>query len=110
MVVGHHPIRTGGKHGENQNLVHKLKPILDRNDVNLYFAGHDHDLQLLKDDQVHYAVSGGGSSMRKVNTTPYTLFSKSSLGFVLGSVNKETLHLYFINERGLLLFSKVINK
>ena len=110
IVVGHHPIRTGGKHGENANLVQYLKRILDRYNTDVYFAGHDHDLQHLKDENIHYVVSGSGSSIRKVKETPYTLFQKSALGFVLGSINKTVLYLYFINEQGVLLYSTTIIK
>lgn len=110
FVIGHHPLRTGGKHGENQNLVYNLKPILDRNDVDVYFAGHDHDLQLLKEANTHFVVSGAGSKTRKVKNTSYSLFSSSELGFVLGSITKDELHLYFINEKAQLLYAYTITK
>jgi len=83
---------------------------LDRYNTDVYFAGHDHDLQHLKDENIHYVVSGSGSSTRMVKETPYTLFQKSALGFVLGSINKTVLHLYFINEQGVLLYSTTISK
>ncbi len=110
IVIGHHPIRTGGKHGENQNLVQKLKPIFDKNNVLVYFAGHDHDLQFLKDENVHLIISGGGSSTRNVKKTKYTLFKKSSLGFVYCSISKNEFHLYFVDEMAHLLYSYTIEK
>ncbi len=110
IVIGHHPIRTGGKHGENQKLVQKLKPIFDNNNVLVYFTGHDHDLQFLKDENVHHIISGGGSSTRNVKKTKYTLFKKSSLGFVFCSISKNELHLYFVDEMAHLLYSYTIEK
>ncbi len=110
IVIGHHPIRTGGKHGENQKLIQKLKPIFDNNNVLVYFTGHDHDLQFLKDENVHHIISGGGSSTRNVKKTKYTLFKKSSLGFVFCSISKNELHLYFVDEMAHLLYSYTIEK
>jgi len=110
FIVGHHPIRTGGKHGETTNIIKNLKPMIDEHDVDVYFAGHDHDLQLLKDLNTHYVISGAGSKIRKVTNTPYTLFSRSSLGFVLGTISKDKLHLYFINEQAQLLYAHTIEK
>ena len=110
FVVGHHPIRTGGKHGETTNIIKKLKPLMDEHNVDIYLAGHDHDLQLLKDMNTHYVVSGGGAKIRKVKNTPYSLFSRSSLGFVLGSITRNKLHIYFINEQAQLLYAHTIEK
>ncbi|MBC8322538.1 MAG: metallophosphoesterase [Candidatus Marinimicrobia bacterium] len=110
IVIGHHPIRTGGKHGENPNLIQKLKPIFDKNNVLVYFTGHDHDLQFLKDKNVHHIISGGGSSTRKVKNTKYTLYKKSTLGFVFCSINRSELHLYFVDEMAHLLYSYTIEK
>lgn len=110
FVVGHHPIRTGGKHGESKNIIQNLKPIIDKHNVDIYYAGHDHDLQLLKDKNTHYVVSGSGSKIRRVKNTPYSLFSNSSLGFVLGSISKNELFLYFIDEQAQLLYKHSIKK
>nr|GEW75220.1 hypothetical protein [Tanacetum cinerariifolium] len=44
IVVGHHTIFTAGKHGNTQELVDKLLPILQANEVD-YMNGHDHCLQ-----------------------------------------------------------------
>ncbi len=105
IVAGHHPVYSGGWHGKTTELLQRLKPILENNGVNVYFAGHDHDLQVLKKQDVHYVISGGGADKRKVKETSFTLFQKSSLGFVLANINRRKLHLYFINEKGAILYS-----
>ena len=30
IVVGHHPVFSGGEHGDNDEMIRKLKPLLDR--------------------------------------------------------------------------------
>ncbi|WP_369015077.1 metallophosphoesterase, partial [Klebsiella pneumoniae] len=45
IVVGHHTIKSAGQHGNTVELVAKLLPILQANDVDLYINGHDHCLQ-----------------------------------------------------------------
>ncbi|EPS73873.1 hypothetical protein M569_00882 [Genlisea aurea] len=63
IVVGHHTLRSVGHHGDTQDLVHRLLPILRNNDVDFYINGHDHNLQRIKDreSKVEFVTSGGGS-------------------------------------------------
>uniref|UniRef100_A0A453B178 Purple acid phosphatase n=1 Tax=Aegilops tauschii subsp. strangulata TaxID=200361 RepID=A0A453B178_AEGTS len=63
IVVGHHPIRTAGKHGDTEELVQLLLPMLKANGVDLYVNGHDHCLEQISssDRSAQYLTSGGGS-------------------------------------------------
>ncbi|XP_051115859.1 purple acid phosphatase 8-like [Andrographis paniculata] len=63
ILVGHHPIRSVGHHGDTQELIDQLLPILEANNVDLYVNGHDHCLEHIKDTKsgIHYLTSGGGS-------------------------------------------------
>ncbi|KAK9115085.1 hypothetical protein Syun_021882 [Stephania yunnanensis] len=63
VVIGHHPIRSVGQHGDTQELVEQLLPILEDNNVHLYINGHDHCLQRISssDGQIQFLTSGGGS-------------------------------------------------
>ncbi|XP_038702513.1 purple acid phosphatase 3-like [Tripterygium wilfordii] len=63
IVVGHHGIRSAGHHGDTQDLVDRLLPILKANDVDLYMNGHDHCLEHITslDSPIQYLTSGGGS-------------------------------------------------
>lgn len=58
---------------------------------NLIFAnGHEHNLQLLKDDSgYHYIVSGSGCKVTRVNENKKSLFANSSLGFSVVEVSKN---------------------
>ncbi|XP_065850641.1 purple acid phosphatase 17 [Euphorbia lathyris] len=63
IVVGHHAIRSIGHHGDTQELVKKLLPILEVNNVDFYMNGHDHCLEHISDtkSRIQFLTSGAGS-------------------------------------------------
>ncbi|KAL3835462.1 hypothetical protein ACJIZ3_010198 [Penstemon smallii] len=63
IVVGHHTIKSFGLHGDTQELVKNVLPILQANDVDLYINGHDHCLEHISssDSSIQFLTSGGGS-------------------------------------------------
>ncbi|THF94056.1 hypothetical protein TEA_018390 [Camellia sinensis var. sinensis] len=56
-------MRSAGQHGDTVELVAKLLPILQANNVDLYINGHDHCLQHISspDSPLQFLTSGGGS-------------------------------------------------
>ncbi|KAI3455117.1 hypothetical protein Pfo_011780 [Paulownia fortunei] len=73
IVVGHHAIRSVGHHGDTQELVQQLLPILQANKVDLYMNGHDHCLERISDNKspIQFLTSGAGSKAWRgdVNTS-----------------------------------------
>lgn len=67
IVVGHHTIKSAGHHGNTQELVSQLLPILQANNVDFYINGHDHCLEHIasSDSSLQYFTSGGGSKAWK---------------------------------------------
>ncbi|KAJ9554038.1 hypothetical protein OSB04_018083 [Centaurea solstitialis] len=63
IVIGHHTIFSAGHHGNTQELVDQLLPILEAREVDLYINGHDHCLQHIssQNSQLQFLTSGGGS-------------------------------------------------
>ncbi|XP_061361842.1 purple acid phosphatase 17-like [Gastrolobium bilobum] len=63
IVVGHHAIRSIGHHGDTQELISQLLPILQANNVDFYMNGHDHCLEHISDTQspIQFLTSGAGS-------------------------------------------------
>nr|ABK92913.1 unknown [Populus trichocarpa] len=63
IVVGHHAIRSIGHHGDTEELVSKLHPILKANNVDFYMNGHDHCLEHISDTEspIQFLTSGAGS-------------------------------------------------
>ncbi|XP_031253461.1 purple acid phosphatase 17-like [Pistacia vera] len=70
MVVGHHAIRSAGFHGETEELIQLLLPILKANNVDFYMNGHDHCLEHISslDSPIQYLTSGGGSKAWRGDT------------------------------------------
>ncbi|KAK2986651.1 hypothetical protein RJ640_010107, partial [Escallonia rubra] len=63
IVVGHHGIRSTGHHGDTQELVEQLLPILKAHKVDFYMNGHDHCLEHVScsDSPIQFLTSGAGS-------------------------------------------------
>ncbi|KAJ7970236.1 Purple acid phosphatase [Quillaja saponaria] len=71
IVVGHHAIRSVGHHGDTQELVKELLPVLQANDIDFYINGHDHCLEHISDTEsrVQFLTSGAGSKAWRGDTT-----------------------------------------
>ncbi|MFN7010607.1 MAG: purple acid phosphatase family protein [Allorhizobium sp.] len=106
IVVGHHPVFSGGRHGDSRFLAKSLKPILDRHGVSLYLCGHDHHLEALRSEKVHYFVSGAGSRSRKPKAHPKSLFASPSPGFLLVRLSKKGGTASFYDKDETLLYSQ----
>ncbi|HUB66969.1 MAG TPA: tartrate-resistant acid phosphatase type 5 family protein, partial [Candidatus Methylacidiphilales bacterium] len=91
IVVGHHPIYSGGMHGDQPELIQQVLPLLQKYNVQAYFCGHDHDLQHLKAGKIDLFVSGGGSEHRPSHEVAQSQFDKSSSGFMAISLRKDEL-------------------
>jgi hypothetical protein len=65
FAVGHHPIYSGGEHGNNAFLVGRLAPLLQKYGA-ISLTGHDHDLEYIYRNGVNYFISGGGSTLRTI--------------------------------------------
>ena len=113
FVVGHHPVFSASpKHGNTPELIKKFKPLFDKYNVDIYFCGHDHDMQHLKPagSKVDYIVTGSGGETRKTGKDENSLFSLSESGFTLISINGKELTLYFINTKGQIVYSMTKSK
>jgi len=64
IAVGHHPLLSSGYHGHFPRDEHvrmlALEPLMRREHVDLYLAGHDHHLELI-DAKPRMLISGAGS-------------------------------------------------
>ncbi len=108
IVVGHHPIFSGGRHGDTPQMIELVKPLLDRHGVKAYINGHDHDLQHVVVEDVHYLTSGAGSSARTTGPREGTLYADSILGFLRVRLLPTEMSLEFINETGQIAHSSTI--
>jgi hypothetical protein len=106
VVVGHHPLfSAGAMHGPTRGLRNRLQPIFEKHGVQVYFAGHDHNLQHLKPPgPTHHVISGGGSEARPVGTHKSALFARGDSGFASAILREDNLSLDFIDNRGATIY------
>jgi tartrate-resistant acid phosphatase type 5 len=113
IVVGHHPLYTSGARiKQKQPFLPSIDAILEKYQVDFYFAGHEHDLQYQKPSNkiTHHFVSGAGSEVRPTGSMEMTQFAASEHGFMAISLQNEQALLQIINEKGKILYKKIIKK
>jgi hypothetical protein len=113
IIIGHHPLYTTGVRRDKMLDVRNVfLPIFEKHKVNVYFAGHEHDLQHQKPEGfTHYFVSGAGSEIRPVTQDPkQTKFAISDHGFMSVQIQKDTLNLHVINYLGKELYQTKLSK
>lgn len=108
IVVGHHPVFSGGRHGSSPKLVRLVQPLLERYSVTAYLNGHDHDLQHIVVNGIHYLTSGAGSKTRPTGKITGTLFSSSDPGFLRASLSPADMDIAFISANGQSLYTATV--
>ncbi len=102
ILIGHHPVESGGVHGGSAPLKRRLASLLREGEVDLYLSGHDHDLQVLRLPGHGLAVVSGSSTLaRAAGKIESTLYSESAPGFTRVRVNRDHLCVSMITLEGL---------
>ncbi|WP_072390726.1 tartrate-resistant acid phosphatase type 5 family protein [Hyphomicrobium sp. CS1GBMeth3] len=104
IVIGHHPVFSGGPHEHYTVFEKRLRPLLERYGVEAYINGHDHNLQHIKVGNVHYLTSGGGAHADQPRPTPHTLFQAGTTGFLAVSLVPDEMSFEFIGSDGQTLY------
>ncbi len=111
LVIGHHPIYSAGLgHGNEQDLIENLLPMLQKHGVQAYFCGHDHDLQHLQTGNLTLILSGGGSEHRPVFIIPESKFSRSASGFALATLRAHEMQVRYVDDKGKLLHTAIVKR
>jgi acid phosphatase len=98
IVVGHHPIHSGGPHRPIPQLITSVGPLLERYGVALYMCGHDHNMQHIVANQTAYAICGSGAEIAGTRSRKAgTLFASEQLGFIKATVTRERIAIDFID-------------
>jgi len=108
IVVGHHPLYTGGKRTDDKMWVRMhIEKLLEKHRVDLYLCGHEHDLQHIKPDEkvTHHIVSGAGSEVRPTGMLSSSKFAESIQGFVSTTITKDSLYNQFVNYKGEVIYA-----
>ncbi|KAL2478840.1 Purple acid phosphatase 17 [Forsythia ovata] len=111
IVVGHHAIRSVGHHGDTEELVQRLLPILRANNVDLYVNGHDHCLEQIGDNEspIQFLTSGAGSKawrgdLKGMNRKDLEFFYDGQ-GFMSVQLTRSDVEIVFYD-----VFGKVLHK
>jgi tartrate-resistant acid phosphatase type 5 len=110
IVIGHHPIYSGGDHGDSPELIEKVLPLLHEYKVQAYFNGHDHDLQHLMSGEVNLFDSGAGSRVRPTKKTAHTKFAASRSGFTTVALQSDRMDVCMIDSQGKLLYTTTVRR
>ena len=111
VVYGHHPIYSAGQHYDSPRLIKQLLPVL-RNRVDVYIAGHDHDMQHLKGEAgVNFFVAGGaGAGLRPPKPHDRTIFAQNIHGFSVLDITPKTFQVRFIGTDLKEIYTHTITK
>lgn len=101
VVVGHHPLYSGGKRKESddtKDFESQFADLFDSLKVDAYICGHEHDLQIIrpKGRFTTQFLSGGGSETRPAGNREGTIFSKAEPGFMSFTVNSQSIQIQTI--------------
>lgn len=115
IVVGHHPLYSGGKRKTNPDTIQfkeRFADVFDKYKVDAYICGHEHDLQIIKPKGRYTTqfLSGAASEVRPTGQTEGTLFAKSEAGFMTFSVNGNKMLVQVVNHEGKVLYTTELNK
>jgi len=115
IVVGHHPLYSGGKRKENpdtKGFEKKFAGIFDQYKVDAYLCGHEHDFQIIKPKGRYTTqfLSGSACEIRPTGNREGTLFSASEPGFMTFSINAKKLQVQAVNEKGKVIYTTEITK
>jgi acid phosphatase len=108
VVVGHHPIYSGGKHGDTPVLKERILPVLRDGKVPLYINGHDHDHQHIVRDGMTFICTGASSKTRPAAATEGSVFFSDHAGFTSYRVTRSALEFSFIDSAGATLHAASI--
>lgn len=103
IVAGHHPVYSYGEHGDTKKLIKDLLPLIAPS-VDFYLSGHDHDLQVLEENELTFVVSGAAAETRATGEGKRTIYSKSALGFSHLSIEEGEAYLRIVGRNGENLF------
>eukprot|EP01042_Synura_sphagnicola_P009574 gene9574-12283_t len=109
LVAGHYPIYSRGPHGDTDELVTYLWPLLLEFGVDAYICGHDHISEHLRDNYMEHFVVGAGSMTDSLGTVPSVaslLWSGTGYSaFGAMSAKKESLTIQYVNMNGDIVYN-----
>lgn len=112
FVCFHRPPYSSGNHGSQTDVRNAWCPLFEQYDVDIVFAGHDHDYErTIPINEVVYIVTGGGGApLRHVDSSSWTAYSESTYQFCHIEIENRNLILRAIKPDGTVFDSLFISK
>jgi tartrate-resistant acid phosphatase type 5 len=115
VAMGHHPVYSDGPHGDHPVLARDWDPLFRKYKVDVYLAGHDHDLQHLEFEghPTSFFLSGGGGADLydlKIDPAQRGPYGQKVYGFSHLSVTANQITLQHLDTSGHVLhaFAKTL--
>ncbi len=71
------------------NMINKVDDVLKAHPYVVHLAGHEHNLQLISDNNSNYIVSGGGCKSQRVGHSKKTKYAAARRGFAVLDIFKN---------------------
>ncbi len=114
IVMGHHPVYAGTTKDESErtDLQTRLLPILEKHKVDVYYNGHIHNFQHINTtgSSIDYFVISSASLSREVVPPEGAVFTSSSTGFALCSLNDTVLITTLVDKTGNIIYQHTRKK
>lgn len=115
IVVGHHPLYSGGKRKKSNDTIlfeKQFADFFDKHKVDAYICGHEHDFQIVKPKGRYTTqfLTGSASEVRPTGHTNGTIFAAAEPGFLTFSLSTNKLIAQAVNEKGIILHTTEITK
>jgi tartrate-resistant acid phosphatase type 5 len=111
IAFGHHPYLSNGDHGDTGG---DLETYFDDHlcgNIDIYFCGHDHDLQWLEPQcGTEFVVSGAAAKLRDVGGGHPTFFETSTYGFMWVEILGNQMTGVFYDSNGTELYRRSFTK
>lgn len=115
VVVGHHPLYSGGKRKTNPDTLgfeKKFANLFDKYKVDAYLCGHEHDLQVIKPKGRYTTqfLSGAASEVRPSGNREGTQFAAASAGFMAFTMTDKAMLVQVVDQTGKILYTTELTK
>lgn len=104
IAVAHHPLYSNGDHGDIGPLQVAWGDLFLRGNLDMYVAGHDHDIQHLEIDGFKSTsfvmVGGGGAKVRPMRNEKRGPFSRQSFGFGHVTITHDKMIVRLVDDSG----------
>lgn len=108
VLVGHHPVLSSGYHGyfprDEVRRMRDVVPQLRAAKADLYIAGHDHHLELLR-GRMRHLISGAGSEpippiKLRLSTVYPNEIRRERIGFAVVEIREKAIRVRFYDAKG----------